>query len=255
MHYNWFLMQFESVVIRIFDVDFMLFDHLFTAIWIVVLYKKGYIKPLIFGFFGIMINLLIDYGIWFSVQGIRTVENLPVWMSPFAFFVYFSITYGMVEYSYVQVMFSIDSTREDSLKEMIRWSVFLFGGWLLFGLLSNALPISDLKVTVQRVMTGQRIFQVYAIIAEYAFLGILAYMGRFGLTGRKILYIFVVGFFVHFSMETTLLLAGIRVLDLFNLIFNSIVEFNTGAPILYLLLFAVVPFIETKLSRGNTLGQ
>jgi len=248
-------MQFESVVIRIFDVDFMFFDLLFTAIWIIFLYKKGYIKPLIFGFFGIAINMVVDYGVWFSFQGIRTVENLPPWMSPFAFFVYFSITYGMIEYSYVQVMFSIDSQQENALQERLRWSVFLVGGWLIIGLLSFFIPISDSEVTVQRVMTEQRIFQVYALIAEYALLGILAYMGKFGLSGKKVLYIFVVGFFVHFSMETTLLLAGIRVLDLFNLIFNSAIEFNTGAPILYLMLFAVVPFFEKKLNRAETLSQ
>lgn len=242
-------MQFESVVIRIFDVDFMLFDLLFTAIWMVVLYKKGYIKPLIFGFFGILTNLLVDYGIWYSIQGIRTIENLPLWMSPFAFFVYFSITYGMVEYSYVQVMFSIDDESKNAIREMLFWSLFLFGGWLLFGLLSAIVPISDSEITVARVMTSQRIYQVYAVIGEYVLLGILAYLGKFGLTWKKILYIFAVGFFVHFSMETTLLLAGIRVLDLFNLIFNSIVEFNTGAPILYLLLFAVVPFFEKRLGH------
>ncbi len=75
-------------------------------------------------------------------------------------------------------------------------------------------------------------------------------MGKFDLSWKKILYIFSVGFFVHFSMELTLLLSGIRVLDLFNLIFNSVIEFNTGAPILYLLLFVVAPFIERKLGRG-----
>lgn len=242
-------MQFESVVIRILDIDFMLFDLTFTAIWIIFLYKRGYIKPLIFGLFGIMINMVVDYGVWYSFQGIRTVEGLPFWLSPFAFFVYFSITYGMIEYSYVQVMFSIDTKKENSKQEMLRWSLFLFGGWLLFGLLSFVLPISDAEITVQRVMTEQRIFQVYGIIAEYALLAILAFMGKYDLSWKKILYIFSVGFFVHFSMELTLLLSGIRVLDFFNLIFNSVIEFNTGAPILYLLLFAVVPFIERKIGR------
>jgi len=239
-------MQFESIVIRIFDVDFMLLDLIFTAIWTFLLYKKGYIKPLIFGLFGIMINMLVDYGVWYSILGIRTIGGLPFWISPFAFFVYFSITYGMVQYSYVQVMFSIDNRKQNAKQEMLRWSLFLFGGWLLFGLLSFVLPINDAEINVQRVMTEQRIFQIYGIIAEYALLALLAYKGKFDLSLKKILYIFSVGFFVHFSMELTLLLSGIRILDFFNLIFNSIIEFNTGAPILYLLLFAVVPVIERK---------
>jgi len=248
-------MQFESVVTRIFDVDFMLLDLTFTLIWIVLLYKSGYIKPLIFGLLGILINMLVDYGVWYSIQGIRTVEGLPFWMSPFAFFVYFSITYGMVEYSYVQVMFSIDNQKENARQEKIRWSILLFGGWLLFGVLSLVIPISDAEITVQRVMTEQRIFQVYGILAEYALLAVLAYMKKYDLSGRKILYIFSVGFFVHFSMELTLLLSGIRTLDFFNLIFNSVIEFNTGAPILYLLLFAVVPYLERKLGRGESVSK
>ena len=248
-------MQFESVVTRIFDVDFMLLDLTFTLIWIVLLYKSGYIKPLIFGLLGILINMLVDYGVWYSIQGIRTVEGLPFWMSPFAFFVYFSITYGMVEYSYVQVMFSIDNQKENARQEKIRWSILLFGGWLLFGVLSLVIPISDAEITVQRVMTEQRIFQVYGILAEYALLAVLAYMKKYDLSGRKILYIFSVGFFVHFSMELTLLLSGIRTLDFFNLIFNSVIEFNTGAPILYLLLFAVVPYLGRKLGRGESVSK
>lgn len=248
-------MQYESIVIRIFDVDFMLFDLIFTAIWIFILYKKGYIKPLLFGFFGIAINMIVDYGIWYSVQGIRTVLGLPFWLSPFAFFVYFSITYGMIEYSYVQVMFSIDSRKSGARQEMLRWSLFLFGGWLLFGFLSWIFPIYDSKITVQRVMTEQRIYQIYGVLAEYTLLAIFAYMGKYNLDWRKILYIFSVGFYVHFSMELTLLLSGIRQLDFFNLIFNSVIEFNTGAPILYLMLFAVTPYIEKKWKRSNSLEK
>lgn len=242
-------MQIESVVTRIFDVDFILFDLIFVAIWISALYKKRFIKPLFFGIFGIIVNLLVDYGIWYNLQGIRSIEGLPLWMSPFAFFIYFSISYGMVEYSYVQVMFSIDVMKEDGRRKAFYWSLFLFGGWLLFGLLSFIIPINDAEITVQRVMTGQRIFQVYAVLAEYSLLAILAYLGKFELTWKKIMYIFFVGFFVHFSMEVTLLLSGIRVLHVFDLIFNSIIEFNTGVPILYLLLFAVAPYVEKKFVR------
>ena len=70
-------MQFESIVIRIFDVDFMLLELIFTAIWIFVLDKKGYITPLFFGLFGIMINMVVDYGVLYSTHGVRTVEGLP----------------------------------------------------------------------------------------------------------------------------------------------------------------------------------
>jgi len=98
-------MQFESIVIRVFDADFMLFDLALTGLWILLLYKKGFITPLLFGLFGILVNFIVDFCYWYSILEIRTVEGLPNWVSPSAFFVYFSITYGMIQYSYVQVMF------------------------------------------------------------------------------------------------------------------------------------------------------
>jgi len=241
-------MQFESIVTRTSDVDFMLFDLVFTAIWIIMLWKRGYIKPLLFGLLGIVINFIVDFGIWYNYLGIRTVEGLPPQISPILFFFYFSITYGMVQYSYVQVMFSTQPGHpENERRERIHWSLFLFVGWLLVGFISVLVPIDDTKITVTRIMTNQRIFEVYAVAGEYGFLAILAYSKRFGLDWRKIAYIFLVGVFVHFSMEFTLLLPGIRKSGLFDLIFNSLFEFNMGAPLLYLMLVALGP-VNNKLT-------
>jgi hypothetical protein len=119
-------------------------------------------------------------------------------------------------------------------------------GWLLIGALSNVLPIYDLNVTVTRVMTEQRITQVFAVIGEYALLGLLAYRRKYELDAKRILYIFLVGVFVHFSMEFTLVLTGIRGSSLFDLVFNSMFEFNVGTPILYLMMLALVPYITTR---------
>ncbi|MHA1136345.1 MAG: hypothetical protein ACTSSE_07655 [Candidatus Thorarchaeota archaeon] len=240
-------MQFESIVIRVFDADFMLLDLLFTSIWILVLCKKGYIKPLLFGLMGVAINFLIDYGIWYSIMGIRTVEGLPIWMSPFAFFVYFSITYGIMQYSYVQVMFTKKpDVPQQEKKERIQMAILFFGGWLLIAYLSVLAPINDIEVTVTRTMTNQRIIEVFVVIAEFALLGILAHKKKFGIDWKIIGYIFFVGFFVHFSMEFTLFLPGIRQSSLFDLVFNSLLEFNMGAPILYLMLNGLIPHLEKR---------
>jgi hypothetical protein len=244
-------MQFESIVIRVFDADFMLFDLALTGLWILLLYKKDLIVPLLFGLFGILVNFVVDFCYWYSILGIRTVEGLPSWMSPLAFFVYFSITYGMIQYSYVQVMFIRRPDQPGTeRKNRIMWSLYLITGWLAIGLLSNILPIDDSEVTVARVMTTQRIIEVYAVIAEYAVLALLALKRKFELSPRRILYIFLVGVFVHFSMEITLFLAGMRASSVFDILFNSIFEFNTGTPILYLMMFGLIPYIEKLKKRS-----
>jgi len=240
-------MQFESIVIRVFDVDFMLFDFAFTIIWMIILYKKGYIKPLLFGLMGIAINFVVDYGLWYNVMGIRTVEGLPVWMSPLTFFVYFSITYGMMQYSYVQVMFTKKFEDPERLKkERIEIALLFFFGWLVIAYLSELVPLDDTLVTVTRIMTNQRVIEILVVIVEFSFLAFLAHKKKFGIDWRVIGYIFCVGFFVHFSMEFTLFLPGIRQSSLFDLVFNSLFEFNMGAPLLYLMLNVLIPRFEKR---------
>ena len=246
-------MQFESIVTRTFDIDYILFDLAFTVIWTVLLIRRGYIKPLLFGLLGILVNFIVDYGVWYSYLGIRTIEGLPNWMSPFAFFVYFSITYGMLQYSYVQVMFSTQPNNpENQKRERIKWSLFLFFGWLIISFLSVLIPINDARMTVTRIMTNQRIIEVVVVIAEYILLGVLALLNRFELDLRMISYIFLVGVFVHFSMEFTLLLSGLRGSSVFDLVFNSLLEFNLGAPLLYLMLFAIGPINKRLNSRPRS---
>ena len=238
-------MQFESIVIRVFDADFMLFDLLFTALWTAILVKRGYVKALAFGFLGILLNFCIDYGIWYNVMRIRTIEGLPSGISPLVFFIYFSITYGMVQYSYVQVMFSIrEKETKGEANRRLRWSLLLFGGWLFVAFLSKAIPLNDSEITVARAMNEQRFIEVFVVGAEYAILSILAYQKKFDLNARRIAYIFFVGFFVHFSMEFTLLIPGIRRSSTFDLVFNSILEFNMGAPLLYLMLQIMPPWFR-----------
>lgn len=233
-------MQLESIVTRTFDADFMLFDIMLTFIWTVFLWKRGYIKPLLFGFWGILINFIVDFVLWYNYLGIRTIDGLPEWMSPLSFFVYFSITYGMIQYSYVQVMFSTQPNHpENERRERLHWSLFLFLGWLIIGFISNLIPIYDIEITVTRIMTQQRIIEIFVVIGEYSLLVFLAHFKRFGLEWRKISYIFLIGVFVHFSMEFTLLLLGLRGSSIFDLVFNSLFEFNMGAPLLYLMLYAI----------------
>ena len=232
---------------RVFDADFILFDLVFTVMWVIILYKKGYIKPLLFGLMGILVNFIVDYGIWYSIMGIRTVEGLPSWMSPLSFFVYFSITYGIMQYSYVQAMFTkrLDQPEREK-KERAQISVLLFLGWLIIAYLSVLLPLNDLEITVTRTMTDQRFIEVLVVIVEFALLGFLAHNKKFGIDWKLIGYIFFVGFFVHFSMEFTLFLPGIRKSSIFDLVFNSLLEFNMGTPILYVMLNVLIPHLEKR---------
>jgi len=144
----------------------------------------------------------------------------------------------MIEFSYVTVMFEAKS-----MKTRVLWTLFLYGGWMATALISQHVAIDDRTINIGRDMSNARIVQVAMVAGGYLLLLLLKYIWRpmRSLTFRRMLYLFVIGVLVHFGMEITLLASGIRpakdYVDV--LLFNSLLEFNMGIPILYILWTAV----------------
>ncbi len=207
-------------VIRTFGADYILFDVVFLAIFLFLLIKFNKKVPLIAFFVGgLGINLLVDWGIWLH-NGVREVA-LPANWNMFLFFLWFSLSYG-VEYAYVFIMFQKKSNK-------VGWTALVFGGWLAIAFLSQLLPINNASITTIRHMSSFRFIEIGILIIGYALLFILKY------DWKKIAYLFFIGFLIHFMMEFSLFISGIRPGSLLILIENSIVEFNMGVPFFYLL--------------------
>ncbi|MFW9850710.1 MAG: hypothetical protein ACFFF4_16400 [Candidatus Thorarchaeota archaeon] len=221
----------QIFVERTFGIDFIYLDLLFFVIWMILLLRKGYKVEFIIGLLGIVVNFIVDYGFWFNFLGIRTLEG-PI--DPLLFFIYFSFTYGMIEYSYVAVMFRASENRERLI-----WTVILYCGWYLSGSFSQVLPLDDTVIHVAREMSTQRIPMIVAIVMGYGILILLKYKWEplSDLDWKRLVYLYMVGIIVHLGMEVTLAAAGIRPSPLSVLsefLFNSFLEFNLGIPLLYL---------------------
>jgi len=219
-----------NLVVRNFGMDFIYFDMLFCLIWMIVLLRKKYFLQWLFGLFGACVVFFTDYFLWYKILGTRLIYEVP--FNEGLFLLYFSFTYGMFEFSYVAVMFSAKSWRK-----MLFWSLFLYGGWLAVGFLSQWIPLDDRSISIAREMSSARWGQVVVTVGGYLMLIILKYTWKpfKQVTWRKIAFLFLIGFLVHFAMETTLLAVGIRPWEgaVGVLAFNSLVEFNMGVPILY----------------------
>jgi hypothetical protein len=92
-------------------------------------------------------------------------------------------------------------------------------------------------------MSNARVIQVALVAGGYLLLLLLKYTWRpmKSLTFPRMLYLFLIGILVHFGMEITLLASGIRPAENYVgvLLFNSLLEFNMGVPILYILWTAI----------------
>lgn len=225
----------SNYVARTFDMDFMYLDIAFCAVWMLVLLRQKHTTALWFGLFGAMVVFLVDDILWLRIQQTRFLE---VPFNRDLFLLYFSFTYGMIEFSYVTVMFGTKSMKTKAL-----WTLFLYGGWLATALISQHVGIDDRTIDIGRDMSNARIIQIAMVAGGYLLLLVLKYTWRpmKSLTFPRMLYLFLVGGLVHFGMEITLLASGIRPAENYVdvLLFNSLLEFNMGIPILYILWTAI----------------
>jgi hypothetical protein len=215
--------------------DFMYLDIAFCAVWMLVLFRRKHTIALCFGFLGAFITFFTDDVLWFHIQHTRTLE---VPFNRDLFLVYFSFTYGMIEFSYVTAMFQARSMKTRAL-----WTLFLYGGWMATALISQHVGIDDRTIQTGRDMSNARVIQVALVAGGYLLLLLLKYTWRpmKSLTFPRMLYLFLIGILVHFAMEVTLLASGIRPAENYVhvLLFNSLLEFNMGVPILYILWTAI----------------
>jgi mannose/fructose/N-acetylgalactosamine-specific phosphotransferase system component IIC len=111
----------------------------------------------------------------------------------------------------------------------VAWTLLVFFGWLLVAFSSQIFSINDATITVIRHMADLRLLRVIIVIVGYSLLVLFKY------DWKKIIYLFFVGFLIHFMMEFSLLVSGIRPGSFLILIENSLIEFNMGVPFFYLL--------------------
>ena len=226
-------------VIRIFGADYILFDLIFLLTFISLLLKYRKKIPL-WAFFvgGLGINFVMDWGIWLHT-GIREISGLSSSLAILFFFLWFSLSlsYG-VEYAYVFLMF------EDSPKmERLKWTLLVLGGWLLVAFLSQLIPLNDTLITTNRHMFDLRLVRIGIVLIGYSLLAFLGY------NWKKITYLFFVGFLIHFMMEFSLLISGIRPQSFLILLENSLIEFNMGVPFFYLLYDKLLKKQRTEIEK------
>ncbi len=220
----------NAVVSRTFGLDFIYFDLIFLFIWIFFLIRKKYWLSIAWGLCGWLIYIFTDYILWFLITQTREYTGL---LDPFIFFLWFCFSPGFVQFSYVFVMFE-----KRNPKDLIVFTLIFYLGWILVGFSSQILPIDDRIIEVSRDMNvaNQRINELVMVLFNIVVAMILVLKKKLRL--EDILYIFLVGILVEFSLELSLVVSGIRqaqgAWSAGLMIINTLLEFNLGIILMYL---------------------
>ncbi len=228
------MLQVNQDVIRIFDLDYLIFDIILLFLFISILIIKRKFIPLFVGFLCGILFLIIDGIIWWNT-GVREIypPDLKVAVD---FMMDFS--YGLLAFSWVMIMFE-----KNTIKEIISWTVLLYGSWFMIATLSQILPLNDIEITTIRHMKHLRIVEISVVILGYLLLLFLGY------NYKKILYIFWVGTMLSFMMESYLLFTGIRSSNIELLLYDSLILTNQGIPYIYVIVDKIVPKLREMIKN------
>ncbi|MFX1502802.1 MAG: hypothetical protein ACFFDH_17710 [Promethearchaeota archaeon] len=221
----------DSVVTRTFGMDFIYFDLIFLSIWIFFLIKKKYKIPILWGLAGWLAYIIADYILWYLILQTRTYSG-P--LNSLLFFLWFCFSPGFVMFSYVFVMFE-----KRNLKELFFWTFLFYMGWILIACGSQVIPLDDRIIEVSRDMNvaNQRLNETIMVLINIL-IALILYLKK-KLRFEDILYIFLVGTLVEFTLEISLAISGIRqaqgTWSFILLIINTLIEFNLGIVLMYLL--------------------
>ncbi|MFW9900701.1 MAG: hypothetical protein ACFFDY_05370 [Candidatus Thorarchaeota archaeon] len=220
----------NAVVTRTFGIDFIYLDLIFLFIWICFLIKKKYWLSIVWGLCGWLIYIFTDYILWYVITHTREYTGV---LNPFLFFLWFCFSPGFVQFSYVFTMFE----KRNSM-DLIMFTIIFYMGWISVGIISQILPIDDRIIEVSRDMdiANQRINELVMVLVNIIVAMVLFFKKKLRL--EDILYLFIVGILVEFSLELSLAVSGIRqaqgVWSVELMIINTLLEFNLGIVLMYL---------------------
>ncbi|MFX0039431.1 MAG: hypothetical protein ACFFCY_13115 [Promethearchaeota archaeon] len=221
----------NTVVSRSIGMDFIYLDLIFLSIWIFFLIRKKYWLSIIWGLCGWLIYIFTDYILWYLITQTRSYTG-PI--DPFIFFLWFCFSPGFVQFSYVFAMFE-----KRNRNDLIFYTSLFYLGWIFVAAGSQLIPIDDRLIEVSRDMNiaNQRFNEIIMVLINIG-IALFLYL-RKKLRLEDILYIFLVGILVEFSLEFSLAISGIRqaqgLWSLELLIINTLFEFNLGIVLMYLL--------------------
>lgn len=252
----------ETEIARDFQYDYIFFDAILLAFWILFVIKKKKIFPLKASIVTAAITYFIDAVIWWntpsSIPGVN-IREYRIWdifgveldpssgifiLAKFGADFMMTISYSLFAFTWVFIMF--ESWKNRNKRDMMVYSLFIFSAWMIVPWLSKLIPLYDARVWCIRHMDTQIVAQIVTVIAGFVLMSVLYGTSRFNSKDPKvILYVFLVGCFQGFIMEFPLWISGIRPTGLDLLIYETIILANQGAPYLYVIWDKILPLLKS----------
>lgn len=236
---------------RSFNLAYIILDSLFIITLCLILFFNKNKLTLLFAFFGGVLYLIVDFGIFYLVlrsrsiyiikDGVMTLQNEKM---TFLILTWMSLSYGITNFAFIWLAIKKD-------KYLLHYTLLILGWWLVVPTLSKMGGASNIITT----RTTNEYHWVMALILVVGYGALIIY----DMFGKKkvynILTLNIIGITVQLGWELALLINGIRPwneMSVKTLIINSLIETNLGMPYIYLIYLLITKhFNEDLKKRGS----
>lgn len=224
-----FLSATEIIAQRVFNTLYIYLDIVFLiALLALLIIQKKYCTAL-FGLFGGILYMIVDYGIFHLALGTRSIEGGNL----FAVLLWMSMSYGITNFVFIWLWMARD-------KHALEYTLFIVVWWIAAPMMAATFGPDMPRIKIQRTTGEYHGYMALILLAGYA-AAVIYNMFQKDRTKRfPLLRLLAIGITVQFAWEFSLLIGGIRSAEIVDwgskiqtLIVNSLLETNLGAVPIY----------------------
>lgn len=237
--------QSEVIARRVFNPLYIYLDIAFLVLFCGLLfYKKKYLT-LLFGIFGGVLYMIVDYGIFHLALHTRTIEGGDM----FAVLLWMSMSYGITNFAWMWLWMSKD-------KHVTEWTMLICVWWISAPMIASTFGSGLGEITIQRTTGAYHGAMAIILFAGYTAAIIYNLAQREKEKRFPLLWLLLIGVSVQFGWEFSLLIGDIRsagfesVADkIKTLVVNSLLETNLGAVPIYCIYALITARWEENLKK------
>lgn len=238
------LLASEVIAKRVFSHLYIYLDIVFlVALLAVLIFKKRYLTVL-FGLFGGILYMIVDYGIFHLATHSRHIEGGNL----FWVLLWMSMSYGITNFVLIWTWIAKD-------KRTTEFTLFILVWWLVAPMLAQSFGGGLPTVTIWRETGSYHGYMALILLVGYV--GTIVY----NLVQKEkdkrfpLLRLLLIGIAVQFCWEFSLLIGGIRSdgfgweQKLNTIVVNSLLETNLGAVPIYCIYIFITQYFTENLKR------
>ncbi len=236
----------EIVAQRVFNPLYIYLDIVFLVVLCALLAIKKKYLTLIWGIFGGVLYMIVDYGIFHLLTHSRSIEGGNL----FWVLLWMSMSYGITNFVWIWLWYAKD-------KHLLEWSLLIVTWWIAAPLIANTFGQDLPPIKIQRTTGAYHGYMALILVAGYGAAIVYNLFQKDKTKRFPLLWMLLIGILVQFAWEFSLLLGGIRSAEIADwgqkittLVVNSLLETNLGAvPIFCIYAFVTAKFTETLKAR------